>query len=129
MMSSSTGTPTVLTDITSGRLFPQIESNTLYFILNTDGFSPILSRKVQVWPLLLSMINLPPFERKKMSNVIMFGFYIGKSKPVWCDFLKPFVEVMESKISDRKLACKVVALVADAPAKSSSCYIQNTNAR
>ena len=121
--------PGFFSDISTGKLFPSIQPNTLYFILNTDGFSPILSRKMQVWPLLLSMVNLPPHERNKLCNIIMFGFYIGKSKPPWDIFFNHLVDAMKTKIGERKLSCKIVALVADAPAKSSCCNIQNTNAR
>ena len=116
-------------DIQSGNRFPAIQPNTLYFILNTDGFSPILSRKVQVWPLLLSLVNLPPFERNKLCNIIMVAFYIGKSKPQWSTFLNHVVGVEKVKIGNKKLSCKIVSLVADAPAKSSCCYTQQTNAR
>lgn len=123
------GSSTVFTDITSGRLFPHIDGNTLYFVLNTDGFSPILSRKIQVWPLLMSIVNLPPAERIKMGNVIMVGFYMGRSKPQWDGFLKHLIDRLKVTVGEKKMECKVVALVADAPAKSSCCYIQNTNAR
>ena len=118
-------------DISSGKMFPTIEPNTLYFIMNTDGFSPILSRKMQVWPLLLTVVNLPPSQRIKLSNVIMVAFHIGKSKPDWTIFLQHLMDAMKETVQfgGKKLSCKVVALVADAPAKSSCCNVQSTNAK
>lgn len=119
---------TTFSDIRSGRLFPQPSPNTLYFVLNTDGFSPLLSRNVQVWPLLLSLVNLPPRLRKRMSNIVMVGFFIGPSKPPWKQFLEYLDKSLREKVFGSKiLTCKVVALVADSPAKSSCCFIQNTN--
>ena len=119
-------------DITSGKLFPCVTSGTVYFILNTDGFSPVLSRKIQVWPLLLSLVNLSPGERRRLCNIIMAGFYIGTSpKPDWNVFLESLI----SSINDvyvfrgKSIRCKVVALVADSPARCSCCFIQNMNAR
>lgn len=130
-MTSSPGSSDMYGDITSGKLFPQVNPDTFYFILNTDGFSPISSRKIQVWPLLLSVINLPPTERKRLCNIIMVGFYIGQSKPDWNTFLKHFITQLSEVhfCRGKHLTCKIVALVADSPARCSSCFIQNMNAR
>ena len=118
-------------DITSGKLFPVVNPKTFYLILNTDGFSPISSRKIQVWPLLMSVINLPPAERKRLCNIIMVGFYIGQSKPDWNIFLKQLIKQLNEVhfYRGKHLACKIVALVADSPARCSCCFIQNMNAR
>ena len=40
------GPSTEYSDITTGNRFPDIVPQTLYFILNTDGFSPVLSRRI-----------------------------------------------------------------------------------
>lgn len=114
-------------DFYTGDLFPQILPKTLYFVINTDGFSPFGSRKIQVWPLLLSVVNLPPKERRKLCNVIMLGYYIGKSKPNWNSYLEVLLSKINTQIGD--LSVKVVALVADSPAKAACCFIQNTNAK
>ncbi|XP_065669099.1 uncharacterized protein LOC136088678 [Hydra vulgaris] len=119
-------------DISDGTQFPIIQPNILYFLLNTDGLTPILSRKTSVWPLLLSFLNISPSKRRKLHNIVLVGLYIGHfSKPNWSQFL-PILTNCISKgvyIDPFHLRCKIVALVADLPAKSSICNIQNFNAK
>lgn len=62
-------------DLSDGSIFPRIQNNTYYLLMNTDGFSPILSRHLQVWPIIFSIINLPLCERRKSSNLILAGMY------------------------------------------------------
>lgn len=60
-------------DIPDGQCFPDITPNTIYLLMNTDGLSPILSARTQVWPIIFSIINLPIPERRKASNLILAG--------------------------------------------------------
>lgn len=121
----------VLNDITDGSFFPKVENNTLYFVINTDGISPLQSRKVQVWPVILSLINLKPKFRKMVSNLIMISLYVGEYKPSWAEIL-PYINTQLNSgldIAGKHYKCKVVCLVADMPAKSSICNLQNAWAK
>lgn len=64
---------TIYCDIPDGDGFPEIRPNTIYLLMNTDGLSPILSRRIQVWPIIFSVINLPIPERRKAANLILGG--------------------------------------------------------
>lgn len=63
----------VICDIIDGQLFPEIKPNTIYLLMNTDGLSPILSRRLQIWPVIFSIVNLPINQRIKCSNLILGG--------------------------------------------------------
>lgn len=119
-------------DISTGKMFPRVVKQTIYFIMNTDGLSPVLSRKLQVWPILLSMVNLPPQERRRLCNIIMIGFYIGYSpKPDWNIFLESLITYINGVylFRGKPIHCELIALVADSPARCSCCFIQNMNAK
>ena len=118
-------------DITDGILFPPIEKNTIYLIMNTDGLSPMNSKSLSVWPFLFSIINLPPIERRLISNIIMAGFFVGSTKPPWDDVLTHVIHQLKSgmMIDGTLWKFQVVILVADLPAKSSICNIMNFNSK
>jgi len=120
-----------LSDIKDGSLCPEIKSNVLYFIINTDGISPIRSRNLHVWPIILSMINLKPNHRRMLKNLILASLYVGESQPVWSEILPHVVAQIKSGVEFGRLhyACEIVCLVADMPAKSSICNIQHPTAK
>ena len=57
------------------------ESYLLYFIMHTDGISLVMSIKLSIWPILLSIVNLLPYLRHKTENIVLCALYIGHSKP------------------------------------------------
>jgi len=63
-------------DLPDGKEFPEITENTVYLIMNTDGLSPVLSKRFQVWPIVFSIVNLPPSERRKFQNLLLGGEFI-----------------------------------------------------
>jgi len=89
------------------------------------------SKFLSVWPILFSVINLPPIERRLISNIIMAGFFVGCTKPSWDDVLTHVIHQLKNgMIIDGTLwKFQVVILVADLPAKSSICNIMNFNSK
>ena len=120
-----------LNDITDGSVFPTLEPNVLYFILNTDGVSPIRSRSLHVWPVILSLINLKPVHRRLLQNLILVSLYMGESQPLWSEVLSHVISQVKGGVeyNGRHFKCEVVCLVADMPAKSSVCNIQHPTAK
>lgn len=118
------------TDIIGSSELPIPESNTIYFVLNTDGLSPINSKNTHVWPIILSVINLEPKLRRESSNLVLMSLFVGSSKPDWAEIL-PYINAQLHSgldIDGKHFRCKVVCLVADMPAKSSVCNFQSHNA-
>jgi len=120
-----------LNDIMDGSIFPEVKPNVLYFILNTDGVSPVRSRNLHVWPVILSMINLKPNHRRSLQNLILVSLYVGEAQPPWSEILPHVVTQMKSGVDfeDRHYSCETICLVADMPAKSSICGIQHPTAK
>ncbi|WAR15739.1 PGBD4-like protein [Mya arenaria] len=56
----------------------------------TDGVPLFKSSKISIWPLSLSINELPAQERFKQENILSAGLWFGKSKPSMSCFLKPF---------------------------------------
>jgi len=120
-----------MNDISDGYLFPGMKSNVLYFMLNTDGISPIRSRSVHVWPIILSLVNLKPSHRRLLPNLIMVSLYIGESQPLWSEILPHIVAELNSGLDFEgcHYTCDIICLIADMPAKSSICNIQYPTAK
>lgn len=121
----------LLRDIADGDLFPPIKNNTIYLIMNTDGLSPMNSKSLSVWPILFSIVNLPPIERRLICNIVMAGFFVGATKPPWNDVLTHIIHQLKSGmiIDGAMWRFEVVILVADLPAKSSICNTMNFNSK
>lgn len=118
-------------DIISGSYLPVLEEDTFYFTINTDGISPINSRDLHVWPIVLSIINLEPIIRRKSYNLIMVSLYVGPTKPDWSEIL-PYISAQLTSgfdVNGKHYECKVVCLIADMPAKSHICNFQSHNAK
>ena len=49
-------------------------------ILNCDGFSVFKSKGTSVWPILLSVVNLPPYLHQSMCNIILAWLWLNKGK-------------------------------------------------
>lgn len=120
-----------LNDITDGRAFPKVQPDVLYFMVNTDGISPIRSRHLHVWPVILSLINLKLSQRRLLQNLVLVSLYIGETQPIWSEVLLHLVTQIQSGVNfkGKHYKCEVVCLVADMPAKSSICNIQHPTAK
>lgn len=84
-----------LEDIRDGFMYANLRNGimnaddvTLTF--NSDGISPFHSSKASVWPILCTINELSPKERKK--HVLIAGIWFGNGKPEMQNFLKCFVE-------------------------------------
>lgn len=60
-------------DLSDGYIFPQVRSDTVFLLMHTDGLSPIISRRLQIWPITFSVLNLRRQERRKAANLILAG--------------------------------------------------------
>lgn len=74
-----------------------IQNNTigqwdLTLLWNCDGIPVFESSQCSLWPIQVTINELPPAVRKE--HVLLSSLWFGKSKPVIQTFLKPFVEEM-----------------------------------
>ena len=71
---------TILQDLsTPGQFFNS--KNNLALSLNTDGVPLYKSSSWSLWPVFLSILNLPASIRLKAENVLLTGLWYGPSKP------------------------------------------------
>ena len=70
-----------------GRFFSDI--NHIALGLSTDGVPIYKSSKVSIWPVYLSIFNLPPSVRMNSENIILCGLWVGPSKPLMNLLLEP----------------------------------------
>lgn len=70
--------------------------NNISFMWYTDGVPLFKSSKISIWPMFLSINELPYTERTKQENMLFAGLWFGKSKPSMASFLKPFHDSLSS---------------------------------
>ena len=100
------GPPDTLRDITDGQVYRQFKATflqeqavqpdqlTLTFCLNTDGVRVFKSNRYDIWPLYLSLLELPESIRLLSQNMILASTWHGPKKPNLLNFFKPFFEEM-----------------------------------
>eukprot|EP00105_Crassostrea_gigas_P038741 XP_019922889.1 PREDICTED: uncharacterized protein LOC105328585 [Crassostrea gigas] len=91
-------------DIYDGNLYrnlsktggPLSEENpyNLSFTWNTDGIPIFKSSKVSIWPLYLTVNELPVKQRMQTENMILYGLWFGESKPFMGGFTKPLIHTL-----------------------------------
>jgi len=64
-------------------------------MFNTDGIPLYKSSGISIWPIYLAINELPPKMRFSKKNMILWGVWQGKGKPVFQTFLRPFIEDMK----------------------------------
>jgi len=106
-------------------------NNILKIGLNIDGLPLSKSSKSQLWPILISILNLKQFP----NTVIAVGVFHGTKKPNFIEeFLNPFIidllDVFDTGIiiNDNVLKLEISNIVCDAPAKSFLLNVKNFNA-
>jgi len=57
------------------------DSNNISFSWYTDGVQVYKLSKISVWPIYLSINELPLEHRKKMENTLLVGLWFGDKKP------------------------------------------------
>ena len=82
----------------SGEFMFEKDNFTLLF--NTDGVPLFKSSGVSIWPIYLVINELPPVMRFSRRNMIIWGVWQSKGKPVFRTFLQPFIEHMNQLRTD-----------------------------
>ena len=73
-------------------------------IFNTDGAPVFKSSDYSIWPIYITLNEIPIQER--FSNTITVGLWFGRNKPEMTVFLDVFVELMNS-LSTKGILCKI----------------------
>ena len=127
--------PTDISDVYDGQNYKRIfdegflaEENNISFCMNTDGVPVFISSKIQMWPVYLMINELPLAQRKLKENVVLYGIWIGRNKPMMWSYLKPLKDQMETiskgvSVTDYagnliNVAACILSCVCDLPAKS-----------
>lgn len=97
-------------------------SNLFPLIMNTDGV-PLPHGSNSVWPIWLSIVDLPPILRFSFKNMILAGLWFGRGKPDW-DFILPLLagDLSNLKthgilVENRMIYFKIEVLICDMAAK------------
>ena len=77
-------------------------------IFNTDGVALYKSSKIDIWPIYISINEIPARERFFCKNVILFRLWQGCGKPPTHTFMKAFVDEI------KKLAIAGIYTIYDA---------------
>lgn len=91
-----------LSDIASGQMYVDLQENgflapgstNVSALFNTDGICLFSSTRVELWPLLIAINELPPSMRFARENIIIAGIWQGKGKPPFASFLSAFASEM-----------------------------------
>ena len=96
--------------------------------LNTDGVPLYNSSSWTLWPVFLTILNLPASIRMKVENVLLVGLWYGPSKPPMKMLLEPVLEslrelsisgvVVRTPIGLKTFRAMLVMGVFDLPAKA-----------
>ena len=96
--------------------------------LNTDGVPLYKSSSWSLWPVFLTILNLPANIRMKAENVLLAGLWYGSTKPPMRQLLEPVLEnlkqlsapgvVFRTPSGLRTIRAKLVMAVFDLPAKA-----------
>jgi hypothetical protein len=84
----------VISDINNGEWHRSLEDrdSTITVNLNTDGVAPFnSSKKSSLWPILLTVNDLPPSLRYQKRNVLAAGYWFSDVQPDMSLFLEPFI--------------------------------------
>lgn len=94
----------------------------IYCLLNCDGIASVhKSKESKIWPASLVVLNLAPLKRRKFENIILSTLFCGKKKPDFNVFMKEVkkaIELCHLEENGEIIRIKVLALVADLPAKA-----------
>ena len=96
--------------------------------LNTDGVPLFKSSSWSLWPVFLTILNLPANIRMKAENVLLAGLWYGPTKPPMKQLLEPVLEnlqhlsapgvVVRTPSGLRTIYARLVMGVFDLPAKA-----------
>lgn len=87
--------PMAIEDIYDGRIYRELinkgilsNPNNISLMFNTDGAPVFKSSKLQMWPIYMTITELPPSKRVLKENLILAGLWYGDIKPLMWTFLK-----------------------------------------
>lgn len=135
--------PNLITDITDGAFYKELEDNfllnenNLTAIFNTDGMCLYSSSHIQLWPLYIALNELSPAVRFARENMIIAGIWQGKGKPNMGTYLKAFASTLNELYDtglnvnvDLETVCvklSVICGTADLPAKAAVLNMKQYN--
>ena len=71
------------------------DKNNLALALSTDGVPVFKSSKLSLWPVYLTILNLPVNLSIRAHNIILCGLWAGSNGPLMSQLLKPVVNTLE----------------------------------
>ncbi len=137
----------VICDIQDGSLYKELQKPGKFLshpehtglILNTDGVAVFKSSKHSLWPVYLSITNLPPHLRMRKDFILLAGIWFGPTKPKFDVILKPTLEDIDQlnmlgldvKTIDgmKKVRVMLLLSVFDLPAKCATANMIQFNGR
>jgi len=75
---------------------PLSNSDNISFCFNTDGAPVFKSSKISLWPIFLTINELPYKVRMKAENMILAGLWFGNQKPSMNTFMKPLLSAFKT---------------------------------
>ena len=78
----------------SGENQPLADINNISLTWNTHRVPVFKSSKISIWPMYLMINELPCKERKRKSNMLFYGLWFGKTKPLINLFCGPLLETL-----------------------------------
>ena len=123
-----------LKDVSVPQTFGSNNIMTISLTMNSDGVRIVNSKKRSLWPLWLSVLNLPPILRCKFVNIVLAKLWLGQGKPDWEIFFSEIKDRLSKDVSIEyngiswNVVFEVKLLVADLPAKASILNMQQFNA-
>ena len=70
------------------------QNSNITALFNTDGVCLYKSSHIEIWPIFLTINELPPHLRFARENVILGGIWQGKGKPPFHEYMKAFSDVL-----------------------------------
>ena len=96
-----------------------------HLILNVDGVSLVKSSNRSLWPVWISLANLPPILRSAFRNIVLASLWFGFGKPSW----EIVISLLEREFQEARfihlngkvvrLKFQIIMMIADLPAKAS----------
>uniref|UniRef100_A0AC34FS42 Uncharacterized protein n=1 Tax=Panagrolaimus sp. ES5 TaxID=591445 RepID=A0AC34FS42_9BILA len=87
--------------------------------LYTDGGRYTKTGAYEGWPIVAFALDLPPKLRHSYCNIILLGYWYGKSKPDWSHIFKEIGPALIFKFNGRQYRVKYLQCIADIPARQS----------
>ena len=75
------------------------QSDNLGLLLSTDGVPLFKSSAGSLWPVYLTIVNLPPSTRANSANTLLCSLWFGHQKPPTNTLLAPVVEMLKTLLT------------------------------